>query len=190
MNGDIHPVAFYSHTFNATESNYDICDKELLAIFKAFKKWRYYLEETLVPVEVFTDHKNLVYFCESKVLSHHQARWSEFLLQFNLIIKFRPGRLEAKPDTLTCYWNIYNKRATNRAINLQPVFSQNQLVTKTLTGSPTLQAASTLDMSPLLADIKTVVASDLIYAKHLESKEDPNDPQWSVEDSGFLLHDK
>jgi len=71
VNGDIYPVAFYSHTFNATKSNYDIHDKELLAIFEAFKKWQHYLEGTPSSVEVFTDHKNLVYFCESKTLSRH-----------------------------------------------------------------------------------------------------------------------
>jgi len=80
VNGDIHLVAFYSHTFNAMELNYDIHDKELLAIFEAFKKWRHYLEGTPALVEVFTDHKNLVYFCESKVLLCRQARWSKFLL--------------------------------------------------------------------------------------------------------------
>jgi len=35
----IHPVAFYSWTFSALELNYDIHNKELLAIFKAFKIW-------------------------------------------------------------------------------------------------------------------------------------------------------
>jgi len=80
------------------ELNYNIYDKELLAIFKAFKKWQYYLEGTSVLVEVFTDHKNLVYFCESKTLLCQQKRWSEFLSQFNLTIKFWPGRLDAKPD--------------------------------------------------------------------------------------------
>jgi len=79
VNRDIHPAAFHSHTFNATESNYDVHDKKLLAIFEAFKKWRHYLEGTPSPVEVFTDHKNLVYFCKSKTLSCRQARWSEFL---------------------------------------------------------------------------------------------------------------
>jgi len=93
VNGDIHPVVFHSHTFNTSELNYNIYDKELLAIFEAFKKWQHYLERTPAPVKVFTDHKNLVYFCELKVLSYRQARWSEFLSQFNLIIKFRPGRL-------------------------------------------------------------------------------------------------
>jgi len=38
VNGDIHPVVFHSHTFNTSESNYDVHDKELLTIFEAFKK--------------------------------------------------------------------------------------------------------------------------------------------------------
>jgi len=53
------------------------------------------------PIDVVTDHKNLEYFSTSKVLSRRQARWSEFLSQFNLVIRFRPGKLGAKPDALT-----------------------------------------------------------------------------------------
>jgi len=41
------------------ELNYDMHDKELLAIFDVFKRWRHYLERTPAPVVVFTDHKNL-----------------------------------------------------------------------------------------------------------------------------------
>jgi len=66
---DIHPIAFYSRAFSFTELNYDIHDKELLIIFETFKKWHHYLEGTIIPVKVFTDHKNLTYFCESKTLS-------------------------------------------------------------------------------------------------------------------------
>jgi len=94
-------IAFHSRAFSSTELNYNIHDKELLAIFEAFKKWHHYLEETITPVKVFTDHKNMAYFCESKALSRCQARWSEFLSQFNLSIKFCPGRLGTKPDALT-----------------------------------------------------------------------------------------
>jgi len=36
---EVHPVAFHSHTFTAVELNYDTHDKELLAIFEAFKIW-------------------------------------------------------------------------------------------------------------------------------------------------------
>jgi hypothetical protein len=42
--GQIHPVAFHSRKFNPTELNYDVHDKELYAIFEAFRIWRHYLE--------------------------------------------------------------------------------------------------------------------------------------------------
>ena len=99
--GKIQPVAFYSHTLTAPELNYDMHDKELLAIFEAFKTWQHYLEGSASLVDVVTDHKNLEYFSTSKVLTRQQARWSEYLCQFNLVIHFRPGKLGAKPDALT-----------------------------------------------------------------------------------------
>src|SRR5271154_3405015 len=42
--GQLHPVAFYSHSLHPTELNYDIHDKELLSIYVAFVQWRAYLE--------------------------------------------------------------------------------------------------------------------------------------------------
>jgi len=43
----LHPVAFHSQTLTGPELNYDIHDKELLAIYKAFCVWRHYLEGPL-----------------------------------------------------------------------------------------------------------------------------------------------
>ena len=97
----LRPVAYYSRTLTTPELNYDTHDKELLAIFEAFKHWRHYLEGSATPVDVVTDHKNLEYFSTSKVLTRRQARWLEFLSQFNLAIRFRPRCLGAKPDALT-----------------------------------------------------------------------------------------
>jgi hypothetical protein len=57
--GEIHPVAFHSRTFTPPELNYDTQDKELLAIFEAFRVWRHYLEGSGIPIDVVTDHKNL-----------------------------------------------------------------------------------------------------------------------------------
>jgi len=91
------------------ELNYDTHDKELLAIFEAFCHWHHYLEGSTTPIDVVTDHKNLEYFSSSKVLTRRQARWSEFLSQFNLLIRFRPGHLGAKPDALTRRWDVYPK---------------------------------------------------------------------------------
>jgi len=79
---EIRPVAFYSRTLTPPELNYDTHDKELLAIHEAFQTWRHYLEGLSEPVDVVMDHKNLEYFTSTKLLSCHQARWSEFLHQF------------------------------------------------------------------------------------------------------------
>ena len=105
-NGEIHPVAFHSRTLTTSELNYDTHDKELLAIFEAFQKWRHYLEGSTSPVDIVTDHKNLEYFSTTKLLTRRQDRWSEFLSQFNLVIHFHPGKLGTKPDALTRHWML------------------------------------------------------------------------------------
>jgi RNase H-like domain found in reverse transcriptase len=51
------------------ELNYEIHDKELLAIVEAFREWRVYLEESKYLMKVYIDHKNLLYFTITKVLN-------------------------------------------------------------------------------------------------------------------------
>ena len=58
----LHPVAYYSATFTATERNYDIYERELLAIMKALAHWRPYLGWTKTPFVIRTDHANLQYW--------------------------------------------------------------------------------------------------------------------------------
>ena len=67
--GNIHPVAFYSCGLAPAEMNYEIYDKELLAIFGAFKQWRNYLEGAVHTTLVLSDHKNLEYFATTKQLT-------------------------------------------------------------------------------------------------------------------------
>jgi len=98
---EVHSVAFHSRTFTAAELNYNTHDKELLAIFEAFKIWRHYLEGPAYPINVVIDHKNLKYFSTTKILTWRQVQWSEYLSQFNLVIRFHPGCLGTKPDALT-----------------------------------------------------------------------------------------
>ncbi|CCO36711.1 Retrotransposable element Tf2 155 kDa protein type 1 [Rhizoctonia solani AG-1 IB] len=64
--GRLHPIAYMSKSFNDAERNYDTHDKELLAIIKAFEEWRIFLEGTLCPITVFTDHRNLEYWRKSR----------------------------------------------------------------------------------------------------------------------------
>ena len=65
----MHPVAYKSKKFSGPELNYDVHNKELLAIVDAFEKWRAYLEESKYPVEVYLDHQNLSYFTTTKKLN-------------------------------------------------------------------------------------------------------------------------
>jgi transposase InsO family protein len=97
----LRPVAYFSMKMKAAELNYPIYDKELLAIIKAFEEWRPELAGTEDPVEVFSDHRTLQWFMSTKQLSRRQARWAEFLSEFNFIIKYRPGKQGTKPDSLT-----------------------------------------------------------------------------------------
>ena len=85
---NLQSVAFYSWKFTGSELNYKIHDKELLAIVEAFRQWKSYLEESSDPVQVYTDHKNLIYFTIIKVLNWWQVCWSEELLNFNFKIYY------------------------------------------------------------------------------------------------------
>ena len=99
--GILHPVAFYSKKHAPAECNYEIYDKELLAVVRAFEEWRAELQSVRNPVQVFTDHKNLEYFTTTKLLNRRQTRWSQFLSQFDFKIVYRPGKAGGKPDALT-----------------------------------------------------------------------------------------
>ena len=60
--GKLHPVAFHSRKFEAAEINYEIHDKELLAIVESFVQWRHLLEGSPHQIIVYNDHKNQTYF--------------------------------------------------------------------------------------------------------------------------------
>jgi len=132
-NNEVYSVTFHSHTFTAVELNYDTHDKELLAIFEAFKIWQHYLEGLAYPINIVTDYKNLEYFSTTKVLTQRQAQWSKYLSWFNLVIRFCPGCLGTKLHTLTRRWDVYPKKgntdyATVNPYNFKPIFTQEQLV--------------------------------------------------------------
>ena len=73
-NGKMHPVAFFSKKLNGPQLNYQIHDKELMAIIEAFREWKHYLSDTAYQVKVYTDHKNLATFTTKKELNKRQIR--------------------------------------------------------------------------------------------------------------------
>ncbi len=74
QNGKWCPVAFTSKSLSTTERNYEIYDKELLAIMLALDEWRHYLMGAAIDVEIWTDHQNLQYFRKPQKLNRRQAR--------------------------------------------------------------------------------------------------------------------
>ena len=99
--GHLHPVAFHSRKFQPAEINYEIHDKELLAIVDAFKHWRRYCQGASHQVQVLSGHHNLEYFTTTKVLNRRQARWAQELAGINFKIFYRPGSQNSKPDALS-----------------------------------------------------------------------------------------
>jgi transposase InsO family protein len=77
---------------NQAERRYQTPDAELLAIVKAFKKWRHYLEGSRYPIIVKTDHANLRYFMTTKQLSRRQADWAQDLAAYDFYIEYRTGK--------------------------------------------------------------------------------------------------
>ena len=70
-----HLIAYFSKTMQQAELNYNIHDKEMLAIILSFKAWRAELESLQhTPFMVYSDHRALKYFMTTKKLSARQAR--------------------------------------------------------------------------------------------------------------------
>lgn len=59
LNSTLYPIAYYSHRLSPAECNYEIYNKELLAIIRCFKQWRPKLKGTTFPIKVLSDYKNL-----------------------------------------------------------------------------------------------------------------------------------
>ena len=99
--GDLHPICFYSRKFTPAELNYPIYDKELLAVVEAFRQWRVYAEGAVVPVQVYTDHKNLEYFSHARTTSRRHARWAATMASYNYVITYRKESSNGKADALS-----------------------------------------------------------------------------------------
>ena len=67
------PVAYISKLLNETKRNYEIHDKEMLAMIRCLEAWKHFLEGSWSRFKVWMDHKNLEYFMSNKKLNRRQA---------------------------------------------------------------------------------------------------------------------
>ena len=95
------PVAFLSKSLNETKRNYEVHDKEMLAVIRDLENWRHLLEEAKFKFEVYIDHKNLEYFMKAQKLNRRQACWVLYLSKFDFILKHVSETKMEKVDVLS-----------------------------------------------------------------------------------------
>jgi hypothetical protein len=114
------PVAFDSRTFKGPELNYPVHEKEMLAIVRALKKWR--TDLIGVPFLIYTDHKTLENFDTQKDLSRRQARWMEFLSQYDGKIVYVKGEDNTVADALSRLPVSCSTTSTTAEGSAQPIY--------------------------------------------------------------------
>ena len=83
------------------ERNYEIHDKEMLAIMQVLEEWKHFLVGVERKFEIWTDHKNLEYFRTLKKLNQRQACWLLYLSCFDFTLHHHLGCSMGKTDVLS-----------------------------------------------------------------------------------------
>ena len=99
--GKRHPVGFYSTTLNDAERNYDIYDKELLAVVKSLENWRPYLAGSPHKAIVYTDHMNLQYWREPHKINRRVARQVLRLSEYDIELRHIARKTNGRADALS-----------------------------------------------------------------------------------------
>ena len=101
------PVAFDSRQLKGAELHYPVHEQEMLSILRAVTKWR--VDLLGAHIHIYTDHKTLQNFDNQKDLSLRQARWMEYLSQYEYTIHYIRGEdntvadaLSRLPDNIPC----------------------------------------------------------------------------------------
>ena len=163
----LHPVAYFSRQFTSAERNYEIYDRELLAVHECLKEWRYFLQGGLHPVTILCDHKNLEYFMTTRVLTRRQARWSLFLSEFDFLLTHRPGKLNGKADTLSRRPDFLPSRGEdNQPDNLVQLIKSSQIFSMKLSVSEDVDFMEQVRQKTKHDELmKTVKSSDQLEFK-------------------------
>ena len=114
-------MAFLSKTFSETERNYEIYDRELLAIIRALEEWRHYIQGSGHTTIIYSDHQNLTYFWSTQKLNRRQARWSLYLSEFDVKLIHQPGSKMIQSDALSQRPDLIPSKDTdNKDMTLLP----------------------------------------------------------------------
>ncbi|SNX81296.1 related to Gag-pol polyprotein [Melanopsichium pennsylvanicum] len=99
-----HPVAYCSRKMQPAKRNYEIHDKELLAVMACLQQWQHMLAGLPSQLVIYTDHEALKYFKSQRRINRRQACWAVVLADYNFVLHYRPGNKGGEPDALT--WQL------------------------------------------------------------------------------------
>jgi hypothetical protein len=92
-----------------------------LGIIRALCEWRHYVQGSPHKTNVYSDHKNLMYFRNSQKLNRQQAGWSLELSKYDLKLIHLPGSRMVQSDALSRRPDFYlNDDDDNVDITLLP----------------------------------------------------------------------
>ncbi|KAL5835882.1 hypothetical protein ACOSQ3_015434 [Xanthoceras sorbifolium] len=96
---DGHPIAFESRKLNDTERRYTVQEKEMTAVVHCLRTWRHYLLGSHFVIRI--DNVATSYLQTQKKLSPKQARWQDFLAEFDYALEYKPGKANVVADALS-----------------------------------------------------------------------------------------
>ena len=94
-------IAFESRKLSAAERNYPVHEQELLAVVHALKTWKHLLQGASSKFRITTDNTPTKHVLTVKELTPRQARWAEFLAEFDFDIDYQPGETNVVADALS-----------------------------------------------------------------------------------------
>ena len=94
-------VCFFSKKLNKFQKNYSTIEKECLALLLSLQHFDVYLNVTLHPVMVFTDHNPLTFLHKMANKNQRLTRWSLQLQQYDIVISHIKGKDNIIPDALS-----------------------------------------------------------------------------------------
>ncbi|CAL1401302.1 unnamed protein product [Linum trigynum] len=123
---DGHPIAFEIRKLSETERRYTVQEKEMTAVVHCLRTWRHYLLGSNFVVK--TDNVATSYFLTQKKLTPKQAKWQDFLAEFDFVLEYNPGKENFVADALS--------RKSAAASISQPMFPLKERIVEGLGHDP------------------------------------------------------
>jgi hypothetical protein len=116
----LHACGYYSTILSPAEQNYKVFDRELLRIIRALRHWSHLLHGTILPILIWTDHQNLMYWIEPQKVGPRAATWQVELTQYNYELRHKPGNT-MKADALSRRPDFDTENTANNHLIVLPL---------------------------------------------------------------------